>query len=79
MEGKVNNSPIVVQVVRFIQIDNNQFKIEVSDTVNKTHILRLRINQPISMSLYSILKLQYDVMPVDKIKKGLAERYYFQI
>lgn len=76
MRGETSDTSITLQVVYLKSLENS-LEIELSDTVNKTHPIKISLPDFKKISLYSILRLKYDTEPVDRMKNNISERYLF--
>lgn len=76
MHGKKNDSSVVIQIVHLNKI-GKKLEIELSDKSIKTRPLKILLPKSEPLTLYSIVKIKYDVVPVNRMTSDIAERYQF--
>lgn len=73
MHGKKSDSSVVIQIVHLKKI-GKKLEIELSDKTIKTRPLKILLPKSELLSLYSIVKIKYDVVPVNKMTTDIPER-----
>lgn len=76
MHGETSDTSVTLQVVH-LKCLKNSLEIELSDTVNKTHPIEISLPDYKKILLYSVLRLYYDIEPVNRMKNNISERYHF--
>lgn len=73
MHGKKSDSSVTVQVVH-LSVVGNELEMELSDKITKTRASKVVIPNPQSISLYSVIKIKYEVMPINRMETDIPER-----
>lgn len=73
MHGKKSDTSVVIQIIHLEEKDG-KFEIGISDKVTKTRPLKILLPKLESISLFSIVKIKYDVVPVNRMTTDTLER-----
>lgn len=78
MHGKKSDSSVVIQIVYLKKI-GKKIEIELSDKTTKTRPLKITLSNSELLSLYSIVKIRYDVVSVNRMATDIPERYQLNL
>lgn len=74
MGGKTSDDSITLQIVHLESLEDG-LTIKFSDTINKTHTMKVSVPDPQNFFLYAVVRVKYNAAPVDRMTTDIPERY----